>query len=119
MLHGPEGQIIAVGDIVVLKNDLTPQVLWKLARVKGLVASQDGVIRAAKVCMVNPTKRRLTELHRPVQHLIPLELTMDPDAATVPQFTSESKDTVEEDKTRKRPRRTAAVIGELLRQSNS
>ncbi len=28
LLHGPEGQTIAVGDIVVLKNDLTARALW-------------------------------------------------------------------------------------------
>ena len=119
LLHGPEGQTIAVGDIVVLKNDLTPRALWKLARVKELIVSKDGVIRAAKVCVVNSTKGRLTELRRPIQHLVPLELTMGPETSTVPQPTSESINTVEEDTPRKRPRRTAAVIGELLRKSNS
>ena len=119
LLHGPEGQTIAVGDIVVLENDLTPRALWKLASVKELIVSKDGVIRAAKVCVVNSMKGRLTELRRPIQHLVPLELTMRPETSTVPQPTSESISTVEEDTTRKRPRRMAAVIGELLQKSNS
>jgi hypothetical protein len=52
---------------------------WKLARVKELIKSQDGVIRAAKICVINSGKGRLIELRRPIQHLIPLELKLSPD----------------------------------------
>jgi hypothetical protein len=114
VLHGPGKEIIDVGDIVVLKNDLTSRTFWKLARVTELIRSKDGVIRAAKVCVVNSGKGRASELRRPIQHLIPLELRLSPDAEDVDPpvchgVTDEGKSSSQ------RPRRNAAVIGELLR----
>ncbi|CAB3994917.1 Hypothetical predicted protein [Paramuricea clavata] len=86
---------------------------WKLARVKELIKSQDGVVRAAKICVVNSAKERVIELRRPIQHLIPLELKLSPDTEDVPPaIESASK---EKESTIQRPRRTAAVVGELLR----
>ena len=118
VLHGPERQVISVGDVVVLKNDSTSRMFWKLARVKELIESTDGVIRAAKVCVLNSGKGRVTELRRPIQHLVPLELRLSTDTeGAVPRASEDDRD--EENEIRQRPRRTAAVIGELVRKGMS
>lgn len=118
-LHGPERETIAVGDVVVLKNDSSSRAFWKLAKVKELLRSNDGIIRAAKIHVVNSERGRATELRRPIQHLVPLELRMIPDTASnVPETAVETTPEAD-DPTRRRPRRTAAVIGELLRKGTS
>jgi hypothetical protein len=64
--------------------------------------------------VVNLGKGRLIELRQPIQHLIPLELKLSPDTENdvPPAIESAPK---EEESTRQRPRRSAAVVAELLR----
>ena len=85
---------------------------------KELIASKDGVIQAAKICVLNSGKARVTELRRPIQHLVPLELRMSPDTESLVPRASESV-CDEESKTRRIPRRTTAVVKELLRKGMS
>jgi hypothetical protein len=116
VVNGREGQHVAVGDIVILKEDGRPRLFWKLAKIQDLIQSADGIIRAAKIRLVHGEKGKTTELRRPIQHLIPLELHMGPertDRADEDLCTTNPIDS--ETTTRNRPRRTAAVIGELLR----
>ena len=47
--HGRGSQPISVGDIVILKEDGTPRLFWKLAKKEDLIQSDDGMIRAAKI----------------------------------------------------------------------
>ena len=42
--RGPE---IAVGDVVILKNDSTKQLIWRLAIVHELLSGDDGNVMAA------------------------------------------------------------------------
>ncbi|CAB4035747.1 Hypothetical predicted protein, partial [Paramuricea clavata] len=65
---------IEEGEIVVLKNDKSSRSFWKLARVEELLPSKDGVIRAAKVRVVNQENGKSTWLRRPIQPLVPLEI---------------------------------------------
>ena len=64
---------IAVGDMVILRNDNTRRMFWKLAKVGELLPSSDGVVRSAKV-KVNGEGGKPITLRRPIQHLIPLEV---------------------------------------------
>ena len=76
------------------------------------------MIRAAKICVLSSGKGRVTELRRPIQQLVPLELRLSSDTnGVVPRVSEDERD--EEDETRQRPRRTAAVIGELIRKGMS
>ena len=79
---------------------------------------KDGVIRAAKVCVLNSGKGRVIELGRPIQHLVPSELRLSTDTEVAAQRPSEDERD-EENEIRQRPRRTAAVIGELVRKGMS
>lgn len=53
------------GDVVLLRNEGTARCLWKLARVIQLLPGRDGIIRAARVQVLNIDKR-LVMLRRPV-----------------------------------------------------
>ena len=46
-----------MGDIVLLKNDSSTRVFWKLARVEELISGADGKIRAAIVKGGNSERR--------------------------------------------------------------
>ena len=68
--------------------------------------------------MLYSGKARVTELWQPIQHLVPLELLMSPyTQSMVPRASASACD--DENETRRRPRRTAAVVGELLRKGMS
>ena len=64
---------IAVGDIAILKDDLTKRLFRRLAIVKELLSGKDGHVRAAMV-HVSATDKRPTLLRCSVKHLIPLEV---------------------------------------------
>ena len=63
-IHSKSEDSIKVGDIVVLKNDSSPRVFWKLARVMELIRSKDNEIRAAKIRVVNSEGKKVTDLRR-------------------------------------------------------
>ena len=68
--------VISVGDIVILKDDTTKRMYWKLALVEGLVEGRDGQIRAALVKVVN-SEGKCAKLRRSLKHLIPVEVQPD------------------------------------------
>ena len=96
------GEDISVGDIVILKNESTLRNFWKLAKIEELLPGVDGEVRAAIVKVASNNRRPLL-LKRSVLHLIPIEVK----ANTV----SDINIAPECDNTR--PRRAAAVAGEL------
>ena len=66
--HGKEQ--ITVGDVVLLKDDCSKRMFWKLAVVTELITGTDNKVRAA-VIKVGDSPR---PLKRSITHLIPLEL---------------------------------------------
>ena len=66
-----KSQQIKIGDIVILRKDDTACGLWKLAKVAELLKERDSMIQSAKVQMLS--KNKVTDLQRPIQHLMPLE----------------------------------------------
>ena len=44
-----KGADVAVGDVVILKNDSTNRMFWKLAKVERLLTGKDGIVRAASI----------------------------------------------------------------------
>lgn len=67
--------VLNQGDVVLLRNEGTAQCLWKLAKIVELlrIPGRDGIVRAPKVQVLN-TDRRLINLRRPIQYLVPLEV---------------------------------------------
>ena len=63
---------IGKDDVILVKEDGTTRCLWRLAKVVEPMPSKDGVIRAAKVRVLSNDKR-VMELRKPIQNLIPLE----------------------------------------------
>ena len=63
---------IKEGDVVIVKEENRPRGTWKLGRVKELIKGRDEKTRGALVTVVG-NESQLTELRRPVQHLVPVE----------------------------------------------
>ena len=95
---------------MLLKNDSTTRCYWKLAKVEELSPGNDGRVRAAVVKTTSKDKRPVY-LQRVVQHLIPIEVKAQP--VVVQPVDQVVRDNIA------RPRRTAAVVGEINRQLNS
>ena len=114
---------IEVGDVVVLKDDQTKRQFWKLARIEELIVGRDGNIRAAKVRV--PNEKGTSLLTRHLKHLVPLEVQSRNRVANPineQQGTAEpvkvQETVVDNSSCSGRPRRNAAVIGELRRKDN-
>lgn len=73
---GKRKSIMSVGDVVILKEDTSKRMYWKLALVEDLVEGRDGKIRAALVKVVNSDGRH-TKLHCSLKHLIPIKVQAD------------------------------------------
>ena len=68
--------------------------------------------------MVNTERGKTTELPRPIQHIIPLQLRINPDPATNDPDPELEPRPETDDPPRQQPRRTAAIIGEMLRKES-
>ena len=77
--RNPKRAEIAVGDVVILRNDSTQIMFWKLALVEELLPGKDGIVRAAwvKVANAESNPRIFT---RSVKHLVPRELNANSQA---------------------------------------
>ena len=80
---------IHIGDIIVLKNDFTKRILWKL---KEPLLSSDGKVRAAVVKLASSDGRPQV-LRRSVKRLFPIEVKSD---LTQAQNTDNSSPTIPE-----------------------
>jgi len=123
-----EGIKINVGDVVILKNDSSKRLFWKLAIVKELLTGNDGRVRAA-VIKVTDDQNKTRLLRRSTQHLIPIEVketeslrssqpVEEVEETPPPTLTDNDAASTDEVVTTGRPRRHAAVVGELNRRIN-
>ena len=63
--------MIAIGDVVVLKDYVTKRQFWKLGVMTELLPGRDGNVRAAVVSISGDRK---SLLRRSIKHLIPIEV---------------------------------------------
>ena len=97
---------------MLLKNDSTKRIFWKLARVEELIPGADGTVRAG-IVKVGSDDKRPSYLWRVVQHLIPIEVkSIENNEVTQLDGNPVPDQAVRHDN---RPRRNAAVVGEINR----
>ena len=66
---------LKVGDVVIVMEDgIRQRTAWRLGRVESLVVGRDGHVRGAMLKTVSQLNRPTT-MKRPIQKLIPLEVT--------------------------------------------
>ena len=103
---------ISIGDIVILRNDKTSRCFWKLAKVEQLLNGEDNLVRAAVVKVLRGKSDKAQLLRRSISHLIPVEVKQP-----LSEVKNKSEATISEPPVslNTRPRRMAAIIGELKR----
>ncbi len=129
---------VKIGDVVILKDSQTKRVFWKLARVVELMPGNDGIIRSARIQVIQGDGKSF--LNRSLKLLIPLEIsdcsakvaassanangpavsdvvqTHSPTAQTqAPTAQTQAPTAQTQRMVITRNRRNAAVIGEILR----
>ena len=109
---GSNNRPIAIGDLVLLKNDSTSRAFWKLGKVEELIPGRDGNVRAA-VVKVGSDSGHVSHLRRVVQKLVPIEVKVQPEATCTQGCTATSEFRAVNQNAR--PRRAAAATGEALR----
>lgn len=67
-----EQATVKKGNVVIVKGENRPRGTWKLGHVKELIKGGDKKTHDAVLTVVG-NKSRLTELRRPMQHLVPVE----------------------------------------------
>ena len=64
---------VTVGEMVILKDDATKKMYWKMAVVEELISERDGQIRATIIRIIN-CDSKTAKIRRSVKHLIPIEV---------------------------------------------
>ena len=96
-------------DVVLIKDDgCLPRYRWRLGKVDDLIKGTDGNVRGAKLTVVSSTGES-TSCYRPVQKLIPFEISENSGEQCTKKADCEAI------VVNTRPQRRAAVEGQLLR----
>ena len=120
-----DGNVLKVGDVVIVKDDdVRSRNLWRLGRVESLVVGKDDQVRGANLSTISK-KFRHTKMPRPLQKIIPLEVssdptdvTSDPTDVTNPLRNESLPEVVDHDEST-RSRRACAVVGESRRRAKN
>ena len=88
---GTDATPVEIGDIVVVHSDKQPRGFWKLGRVERTITGRDGKTRGAAVRVTN-RQGRPTMLHRPIQCLYPLEISLQEKAVSPPNLPEANPD---------------------------
>ena len=122
--HTKEPRIL-VGDIVILKDDQSKHVVWKLGKIQELITGRYGSVRAAKIQVANVDGKfeKVTKgfVKRPLKLLSPLEVhsvCADGTKAASSSISSDSEVDKVVNRTSNRPKRNAAIITDIVRKDS-
>ena len=69
--------MLNVGDIVLIKGEENvPRTQWRIGKINKLVIGKDAQVRGAELVVISKTEEK-TVCQRPIQKLIPFEITAD------------------------------------------
>ncbi|XP_046856152.1 uncharacterized protein LOC124449257 [Xenia sp. Carnegie-2017] len=116
--RGNQNPEIAVGDIVIIRNDQTKRIFWKVAKVEQLLQGGDGITRAAQVRVLRGDSSHSHLLRRSIRQLIPIEVHQEED---INERVENDKKGEKEQVLRPtdRPQRSAGITGQLRRLQNT
>ena len=112
---------LRVGDVVIVKDDdVRSRSLWRLGRVESLVVGADDKVRGANLRTISKQFRR-TKMSRPLQKIIPLEVSSADDETTEVSADPQRNDVQPDVRTdgSTRSRRACAVDGEARRRAEN
>ena len=98
-----------IGKIVIIKDD-KPRLLWRKGKINRFLESRDGKVRGAELVVFQPKTKKTCMINRPIQHLVPLEVSDNFEEEN--DFQMKNGSPKEDDR---RPRRIAAENADLIR----
>lgn len=94
---------------MVVFEENQPRSLWRLGKIVTVIKGSDGNVRGVHVQVLSK-KGRVNIIHRPIQHLYPLEVpTVENNVDNVESITNPTETPQEEPIAAARPSGTAAV----------
>ena len=118
---------LCVNDVVLIQQENRPRVKWRKGKISKLHNSKDGLVRGVELVVNKGMSNKTITIRRPVQHLIPLEMSRDCKNEVFIELNESQEEPAEEldhcnDTNRnfekRRSRRTAAVNAGLMRRLN-
>ena len=64
-------------DVVLIQQENRPRVKWRKGKISKLHNSKDGLVRGVELVVNKGMSNKTITIRRPVQHLIPLEMSRD------------------------------------------
>ena len=119
--------VVAVGDMVIIKDDQEKRMFWKLARIQELIPGKDGSVRSGRIVVCTDKGKIGNKVFcRPLKLLIPLEVPADftqlhhapPQALPLAQLQAQTQVQTQppnQIERMTRSKRSAGVIGEFIR----
>ena len=95
--------ISSIADIVNTYDDKVPRHKWLFGRIYDVITGKDGTIRGAKLFVGKTKKKNKKTVERPISKLYPVE------------YFNEFTISVEDENSRQRPRREAAILADIQR----
>ena len=100
---------------------------WRKGKISKLINSKDGLVRGVELVVNKGMSNKTITIRRPVQHLIPLEMSRDCNNEVSIELNESQVETAEEldhgndmdrDFEKRRSQRTAAINADLMRRLN-
>ena len=68
---------LVIGNVVLIKEENKSRMVWRKGLVTKLIKSKENLIRGAELKIYQPSVSRCTHINRPLQLLVPLEVTQE------------------------------------------
>ena len=118
---------LCVNDVVLIQEENRPRVKWQKGKVSKLINSKDSLVRDFGLAVNKGMSNKTITIRRPVQHLIPLEMSRDCKNEVSIELNESQEEPAEEldhcndtdrDFEKRRSRRTATINAGLMRRLN-
>ena len=116
-----------MNDVVLIQEENRPRVKWRKGKISKLINSKDGLVRGIELVVNKGMSNKTITIRRPVQHLIPQEMSRDCRNEVSIELNESQEEPAEElyhgndtdrDFEKRRSHRTAAINADLLRRLN-
>ena len=116
-----------MNDVVLIQEENQPRVKWRKGKISKLINSKDSLVRGVELVVNKGMSIKANTIRKPVQHLIPLEMSRDCKNEVFIERNESQEEPAEEldhcndsdrDFEKGRSRRTAAITADLMKRLN-
>lgn len=107
--------ILHIGDIVLIKENMKSRLMWKKGKIKSFIRGRDDVIRGVELIIYQTNLKRTIIVKRPIQLVVPLELTDNRNYDNKNDNITHDKDMRVKNNTERRSQRISAANADIIR----